>query len=256
MKSVAYYTLGCKVNQCETEQIRAELERCGFTTVPFSSSADIYVINTCSVTSTADSKSRAAIRKAIKQNSEAFVVVTGCFAELEPGQVSKIEGVDLVVPNTKKEQLAERLLSEFSDSLSSVSPMLDSPCRASESSRRVRPRTRTRAVVKVQDGCDQFCSYCIVPFARPKMHSRPVSDVIKELELLAEFGYKEIVLSGIRLGSYGYGLPELIRKAAEVKEIERIRLSSIEPWEVSDDLLNAMQTQKLQAPAYTAAERR
>ncbi len=229
----AYYTLGCKVNQYETEKIRESLEASGITTVSFSSIADIYIINTCSVTAVADSKSRNAVRKAIRANPEALVVVCGCYAELEPVQLTSIEGVDMVISNLEKDTVCERVLARLGIEKSKA-----------DISKVVKPRIRTRAVVKVQDGCDNFCSYCIVPYARRGMNSRPIIDVLEEIETLARFGYKEIVLTGIRLGSYdadGVKVPLLISKVSEVAGIKRIRLSSIEPWEVDDALIDAMQ---------------
>ncbi|MCX6345354.1 MAG: tRNA (N(6)-L-threonylcarbamoyladenosine(37)-C(2))-methylthiotransferase MtaB [Armatimonadetes bacterium] len=239
MKTIAYHTLGCKVNQYETEKMRESLEAAGFVTARFSSRADVYIINTCSVTHVADSKSRAAIRRALRLNPEAFVVVAGCYAELEPGQVAAIEGVDLVIAHQDKEAIPERLIARFGASRQSA---------VNSQQSRIRPRLRTRAVVKVQDGCDQFCAYCVIPYARVGKTSRRIGSVIDELKSLADFGYKEIVLAGIRLGSYvdeNIRLPELIQKAAEIDGIERIRLSSIEPWEVDDALLDAMQFSKV-----------
>ena len=234
MIRIAYHTLGCKVNQYESEKIRESLERAGFATVSFNSPADVCIINTCSVTGVADSKSRAAVRRALKLNPDAFVVVSGCYAELEPAQIAEIEGVGLVVPNSEKDAIPERIIARFAVSYSDQQI--------------TRPRMRTRAVVKVQDGCDQFCSYCVIPYARSGKTSRPLDDVIAELQSLADFGYKEVVLAGIRLGSYQHGdskLPELIRKAAQIEGIERIRLSSIEPWEVDEALLDAMSSPKV-----------
>lgn len=237
MFTVAYHTLGCKVNQYETEKIREALETAGFVTVPFGSHADAYVINTCSVTHIADSKSRAAIRQALKRNEDAYVVVTGCYSELEPTQIRGIEGVDLIVGNDEKDRIPERIAARFGV-----------PSDSDRSSVAVRPRLRTRAIVKVQDGCDHFCAYCIVPYARRKKRSRPMEKALEEIRLLAEFGYKEIVLTGIRLGSYQDGnrrLPDLIEAAAQVDGIKRIRLSSIEPWEVDNALLDAMSHAKV-----------
>lgn len=252
MITIAYNTLGCKVNQYETEKIRQALEGAGLGTVPFSSRADVYIINTCSVTSVADGKSRAVIRKAARTNPDAFVVVCGCYAELEPGQVAEIEGVDLVVPNDEKDGLAERIAARFggtiSESLRVEAGGKSEVLRQAQddsflSHPTIRPRTRTRAVVKVQDGCDQFCSYCVIPYARSRKVSRSIDDVMSELRVLGEFGYREIVLAGIRLGSYQHEnarLPELVRRAAEVDGIERIRLSSIELWEIDDELLEVI----------------
>lgn len=226
MPTVAYYTLGCKVNQYETEKIREKLEENGFSTVNFTSSADVYIINSCTVTGTADAKSRRTIRQAARRNLGAFIVATGCYAELEPARVAEIEGVDLVIGNADKESIPERIIARF--------PGMVGDGHA------VRPRVRTRAVVKVQDGCSQFCAYCAVPYARNREWSRSIPDVIGELNALAGFGYKEVVLAGIRLGSYKPGLPELIRASADIDGIERIRLSSIEVWEIDDELLRVM----------------
>ncbi len=246
MFTIAYHTLGCKVNQYETEKIRQELERAGLQTVPFGARADAYVINTCSVTHVADGKSRSVIRKALRLNPNAFIVVTGCYSQLEPARVQAIEGVDLVVGNDQKDALPELIAARLGmgDAVSGTSsrntgePEL--PC---HSSFPLRPRLRTRAIVKVQDGCDQFCAYCIVPYAREGKRSRPTEDALAEIRALSGFGYREIVLTGIRLGSYRdgqNGLPELIRAVSDVEGVERIRLSSIEPWEVDDALLDAM----------------
>jgi len=240
LRTASYHTLGCKVNQYETEVIRVNLEEAGFETVDFGSAADVVVINTCGVTSEADSKSRAAIRRATRISPDAYVIVCGCFAELEPGQIRQIDGVDLVVSNTEKESIPKTVIARFGGT-----PHPDPLPREREMRT---PRSRTRAVVKVQDGCDQFCSYCIVPFARPVKVSRSVEDVLTELRSLAGFGYREIVLTGIRLGSYDSGgarLPQLIRASASVDGIERIRLSSVEPWEVGAAVLEAMRHPKV-----------
>lgn len=233
MLTAAYHTLGCKVNQCETEGIRASLERLGFVTAPFGSRADVYIINTCCVTSTAESKSRSAVRRARRANPDGFVVVTGCCAELDPAAVARDCDADLMIGNTDKDSISERVAARFASAL---------PERATLS-RKVRPRLRTRAMVKAQDGCDHFCSYCVVPFARRGMRSRPPDEVLAEIRSLADFGYREIVLTGIRLGAYesdGKRLPDLVRDARTVSGVERIRLSSVEPWEVDDSLLDSM----------------
>lgn len=236
MLTIAYYTLGCKVNQYETEKIREALERAGFATVPFSSPADAYVINTCSVTHVADRKSRAAVHRALRANPDAYVVITGCYSQLDPARLRAIDGVDLVVGNDGKDAIPEQVSARLRTGLVE-------PAREGDASVVIRPRLRTRAIVKVQDGCDHFCAYCAVPYARAGRRSRPMSDALAEIRALAGCGYREIVLTGIRLGSYDDGgnrLPELIRAVSAVDGVERIRLSSIEPWEVDDALLEAM----------------
>jgi len=235
--SVAYITLGCKVNQYETEQTRCTLEKLGFTTVSHNDAADVYIINTCSVTNTADSKSRAAIRKSIRTNPDALIIVTGCYSQLEPLDVASIEGVDMVVPNDQKDSIPDYITARLGISSNIV-----------EEAAPVTHRTRTRAVIKVQDGCDNYCSYCIIPYARPHMTSRPLQDVIDEIKSLVDAGFCEIVLTGIRLGAYRWDkltIADLVRHISMVNGIGRIRLSSIEPWEITDSLLDAMDNPKV-----------
>ncbi len=237
--TIAYYTLGCKVNQYETEKARHALESAGFATVPFGSAADVCVVNTCSVTSVADSKSRAAIRRARKANQEAWIVVTGCYSALDPMEVSRVVDVGLIVPNEDKDSLAELIAARFGVSLGKTPD--PAPGTAL-------PRMRTRAVVKVQDGCDNFCAYCVIPYARPVLSSRPMVEVVAEVEALAQSGYREVVLAGIRLGRFESGdlrLPDLVRCIANIDGIQRIRLSSIEPWEVDESLAEVMQMPKV-----------
>lgn len=235
--SAAYITLGCKVNQYETEEIRHSFETIGFVTVRQNEPADVYVINTCSVTHIADSKSRAAIRKAIRANPQALVVVTGCYSQLEPLDVASIDGVDIVIPNDQKDSICGYVVARLGIHTESILKTVDVPY-----------RLRTRAVVKVQDGCDNYCSYCIIPYARPQMKSRSLHGVIDEIKALVDAGFQEIVLAGIRLGSYRWEnmtIADLVRHCAAVNGLGRIRLSSIEPWEVTDNLLDAMDTPKV-----------
>ena len=230
MPTAAYYTLGCKVNQYETEKIRQEMQSHGISTVSFSSSADVYIINSCTVTGVADSKSRHAVRQAVRRNPDAYVVATGCYAQLEPNELACIEGVDLVVPNDEKDDIVPRVMARFPD-------LRDSAAFPS------RPRLRTRAILKVQDGCDQFCAYCAVPFARTGKRNRSFDEVLAEARALADYGHKEIVLTGIRLGSYGddgRDIADLAQAIAGVDGIARVRLSSIEVWEISERLLDVM----------------
>lgn len=229
---ITYRTLGCKVNQYETENIRFELEKQGYETV-FDNSFDICIINTCTVTSIADGKSRAVIRRAIKDNPKAFVIVTGCYSDIKPDDIKTIDGVDLIIPNEDKDMIVERIKTLF-------------PTKTTQQI--IRPRTRTRAVLKVQDGCSQFCAYCIIPYARNKFFSADPQKMIDEVNILESAGHKEIVLTGIRLGSYnfnGHKLPYLIESLLNNTKIDRIRLSSIEMWETGDELLDLMSDSRM-----------
>jgi len=227
MPTAAYATIGCKVNQYETEKIRERLEAIGFRTVGFASRADLYVINTCTVTSAADAKSRRAIRQAVNRSPGALVVAAGCFVEINPSSASEINGVDVWVGNEDKDTIPDIVAARF-------------PSLRSDEQHPAKPRLRTRAVVKVQDGCRQFCSYCAVPLARSRVWSRSIDDVLEELRMLATFGYKEVVLTGIRLGSFESGLHNLLSRAVALQGIERVRLSSIEVWEITDELIDVM----------------
>jgi len=236
MPTTAYYTLGCKVNQYETEKIREEMEKRGFQTVSFDRLADIYIINSCTVTATADSKSRKAIRAAVHKNPKSLVVATGCYAHLRPEEIQAIPGVDLVVSNLEKDQIPDRIIRHLPESA-----MPDPSFNSQLSTFNL--RQRTRAILKVQDGCDNFCAYCAVPLARSVIYSRPLDDVLAEAKALSEQGFKEIVLTGIRLGKYyskRVRLPQLIERICDVQGIERVRLSSIEPMEVTEELLETV----------------
>ncbi len=228
MPRVALHTLGCKVNQYETEKIAEDFRARGFEEAPFSGVADVYVINTCTVTNTADSKSRQAARAAARRNPGAAVVLTGCYADTSADQLSELDGITMVIGNSDKSRLAQIVIESLYPEMpgrSSVETHLPG---------------RTRALLKVQDGCDQFCAYCAVPLARSVMSSRPMDEAISEAESLAKRGYKEIVLTGIRLGRYEPGLVELIGALAGISGIKRIRLSSIELTDVPDGLLELM----------------
>ena len=205
---VSFFTLGCKVNQYETNSIKAKLKNYGFKCVDIDEAADVVVVNTCSVTSIADSKSRTAIRKAAKLNPNVLIAVTGCYSQLEPTEVEEIDGVWLVIPNEEKDKLPEIIAAKFGMQ-TDIDSHISLPISTS----------RTRAFVKVQDGCDQFCAYCVIPFARSNKYSRNIEEVISEVEAMANAKYKEVVLTGIRLGSYEYNLPELISRCAEISKL-------------------------------------
>lgn len=240
MKKAALHNLGCKVNAYETEAMQHLLEEAGYEIVPFTQKADVYVINTCSVTNMADRKSRQMLHKAKKNNPNSIVVAAGCYVQTSEKEVLNDLSVDIVIGNDRKHDLV-RLLEEYS--LDSVSDTVDDINDGKHDFEELfidRTKGHTRAFIKVQDGCNQFCSYCIIPYARGRVRSRRFENVIAEVERLAENGFKEVVLTGIHLSSYGVdfeeatGLLELIQAVNAVKGIERIRLGSLEPKIVTE----------------------
>lgn len=240
MKKAALHNLGCKVNAYETEAMQHLLEEAGYEIVPFTQKADVYVINTCSVTNMADRKSRQMLHKAKKNNPESIVVAAGCYVQTSEKEVLNDLSVDIVIGNDRKHDLV-RLLEEYS--LDSVSDTVDDINDGKHDFEELfidQTKEHTRAFIKVQDGCNQFCSYCIIPYARGRVRSRRFENVIAEVERLAANGFKEVVLTGIHLSSYGVdfeeatGLLELIQAVNAVKGIERIRLGSLEPKIVTE----------------------
>ncbi|MBS4022030.1 MAG: tRNA (N(6)-L-threonylcarbamoyladenosine(37)-C(2))-methylthiotransferase MtaB [Dethiobacter sp.] len=244
MKSVAFQTLGCKINQTETAALQTLFEQSGYTAVPFNAHADVYIINTCTVTHIGDRKSRQAIRRARRSNPEAVIVVTGCYAQVAPEEVLALPEVDLVVGTHAREKLPQLVKEAKKGRLNCVAPLEDKGC--FESLPPAQSIERTRAFLKIQEGCRQFCSYCIVPYARGPLYSRSVGAVVKEVQRLAGNGFRELVLTGVHLGSYGVDLPErpdlseLISAIVPVAGIERIRLSSIEPTEITSALVDVI----------------
>lgn len=237
MPVAALTTLGCKVNQYETEQIAQDFARAGFALTAFDAPADVYVINSCSVTAAADKKSRHLARKAARQNPDAVVVMTGCHSQqlLDNGQWA--EGATLLVPNDQKMALLERLLVHKPDLLQySSSPATTLPPR----------ERRTRATLKIQDGCKHFCGFCQIPYTRKTLVSRPGPEVIDEAAALGREGTREVIVTGVCVGAYGpqtgsggMHLPELLLRIADQPGIERVRLSSIQPIEVTQELIDA-----------------
>ncbi|MBP3360193.1 MAG: tRNA (N(6)-L-threonylcarbamoyladenosine(37)-C(2))-methylthiotransferase MtaB [Clostridia bacterium] len=241
MKTAAFYTLGCKVNQYETEAMAEMFKKRGYEIVDFSEPADVYVINTCTVTSMSDRKSRQIIRRAKKLNPEGIVIAAGCYAQVAPDAVMDIEGVNLVVGTQGKKNIvdeAERLRSS------------DRSCLVSDISRRHEFEEMeisdyegmTRAYIKIQEGCNQFCTYCIIPYARGPIRSREPDEVIKEAARLAEDGFSEIILVGIHIASYGLdnkrsSLSDIILEVNKLQGIKRIRLSSIEPMTLNSEFI-------------------
>lgn len=235
---VALHNLGCKVNAYEIEAMQQLLEEAGYEIVPFEPGADIYVINTCTVTNIADRKSRQMIHKAKKMNPEAIVVATGCYVQTGGEKLEKDEAIDLVLGNNQKINIVEAL-AEYAENKPGHGSHVIKINQTKEYEELSIDHTaeHVRAYIKVQDGCNQFCTYCIIPYARGRVRSRNIESVLKEVHSLAEKGYKEVVLTGIHLSSYGVDFPEekketllsLIRAVHEIEGIQRIRLGSLEP---------------------------
>ena len=248
MKKAALHNLGCKVNAYETEAMQELLEKNGYEIVPFHDLADVYVINTCSVTNMADRKSRQMIHRARKQNPDAVIVAAGCYVQAQADMGELDENIDIVIGNNKKKDLI-RLLEEYfkEDIPEQMQEVIDiNHTFEYESLHLSRTAEHTRAYLKVQDGCNQFCTYCIIPYARGRVRSRKKEDVVEEVRTLAEHGYQEVVLTGIHLSSYGLewkdengkqteGLLDLIRAVHGVEGIKRIRLGSLEPRIVTEE---------------------
>ena len=238
MKKVALHNLGCKVNAYETEAMQELLEQHGYEIVPFKEGADVYIINTCTVTNMADRKSRQMLHRARKMNPGAIVVACGCYVQAKRDEID--ECIDIVVGNNRKKDIIE-ILREHEAMQEGVQKELVDINHINEYEELHLSRTaeHTRAYIKVQDGCNQFCSYCIIPYARGRVRSRSHDSVIREVEELARNGYKEVVLTGIHLSSYGVDtgddLLSLILSIHEIEGIRRIRLGSLEPRIITEE---------------------
>lgn len=242
-RSVAFHTLGCKVNQYDTQAMIEALAK-DYKIVSSEEKADIYIINTCTVTSRADQKSRQYIRGIIRKNPEAFVAVTGCYAQRLPEEIARIQGVDLILGNEEKNGIASVLDQAGKNSRPEVFvENIDSRSRY-DTLKVTRHQSHSRAFVKIQDGCQNYCSYCIIPYVRGKQRSRPLKDTLEEIEGLVRNGFREVVLTGIRLGSWGQDLngrvtlATLLEKVSEIEDLKRVRLSSIEPRDLSEELID------------------
>ena len=244
-KKAALHNLGCKVNAYETESMQQMLEQAGYEIVPFAPGADIYIINTCTVTNIADRKSRQMLHKAKKMNPEAIVVAAGCYVESEKYSGGKVDdAIDIVIGNNCKKDLIE-ILEAYEEGKRSEAVIDINHTKEYENLSLTKTAEHTRAYVKVQDGCNQFCSYCIIPYTRGRVRSRNLQDVYEEVKKLAEAGYQEVVLTGIHLSSYGVDLEKenlltLIEKIHEIHGIERIRLGSLEPRIMSEEFVAAI----------------
>ncbi|MDM8234833.1 tRNA (N(6)-L-threonylcarbamoyladenosine(37)-C(2))-methylthiotransferase MtaB [[Ruminococcus] torques] len=247
MKKAALHNLGCKVNAYETEAMQEMLEQAGYEIVPFKEGADVYVINTCTVTNIADRKSRQMLHRARKLNPEAVVVAAGCYVQTQ-GEREIDPCIDIVIGNNHKKDLV-RILREYEenrekDRAGEIGDI--NMTKEYESLHLTRTGEHTRAYIKVQDGCNQFCTYCIIPYARGRVRSREQQDVVQEVRILASNGYQEVVLTGIHLSSYGIDfdgqrhLIDLIRAVHEIEGIRRIRLGSLEPGIVTEEFAEAL----------------
>lgn len=246
-KKIAFTTLGCKVNLYDTEAMIELFEKDGFSIVDFDDFADIYVINTCTVTNLGDKKSRQIIRRAKAINPDAIVVATGCYSQVAPEEVAKIEGVNIVVGNKNRLEIVNTVKDylEKNDTtvLNTVSDIMKE--RVFEPLSVTELKNRTRAFLKIQEGCNKFCTYCIIPYARGPIRSRLPEDVISEVENLAKNGFKEVVLTGIHILAYGndfkdtkISLIDIIEQVHKVDGIERIRFSSVEPLVITDEFIS------------------
>lgn len=253
MPTIAFYTLGCKVNNYETEAISELFKNAGYTRVDFEDIADVYVINTCTVTNTGDRKSRKMIRQAVRRNPDAIICVTGCYAQTKPNEIAQIEGVDIIIGTNGRERIVDlvedyrkrRVPITFVKNLFRDVEFENLPVMFYES--------RTRANLKIQEGCQNFCTFCIIPFARGKMRSKKPEDVINEIQNLVKHGHLEIILTGIHTSGYGvdfenYDLADLISDIEKnVKGIKRLRISSIEISQIGDKMINVMKNSNILA---------
>ena len=260
MKTVAFHNLGCKVNAYEIEMMQQNALKAGWQIVNFSQKADIYVINTCSVTNIADRKSRQMLHKAKKTNPKAIVVAVGCYAQTDTKGALSDDAVDIVIGNNHKEKLVD-IINEYEQShvKKAVVDDISTPIKYEDYSIEGSSE-RTRVDIKIQDGCDQFCTFCIIPFARGRIRSRDPKDVVDEIKRLAEAGFKEVVLTGIHLSSYGLDLRkertsynlvakedytnldliDVIKRVSKIEGIERIRLGSLEPRIITRQFLESI----------------
>ncbi len=257
IKTAALHNLGCKVNAYETEAMEQQLEKAGYQIVDFHQPADVYVVNTCTVTNVADRKSRQMLRRARKQNPEAVIVAAGCFAQASAEYLREEGTVDIILGNNQKSRLL---------------PLLEEYCRGKERQELVADLARpapyeemeltttlehTRAFIKIQDGCNQFCSYCIIPYVRGRVRSRRPEQVVAEVERLASQGYQEVVLTGIHLSSYGVDLKgeeesllSVVRRIHSISGIRRIRLGSLEPGIITEEFVNGLASMEKVCPHF------
>ncbi len=255
-KTVAFYTLGCKVNQYETNAMIEQFIKAGYTIKNFTEKADIYIINTCTVTNMADRKSRQMLRKVKEHNPEGILVACGCYAQVAKEELEKISEINLILGINEKNKIVE-YVENYAKDHSQKEYITDVMYQKEFLDFGTTEYTdKTRAVVKVQDGCDRFCSYCIIPYARGHVRSRKIENVVQEVEKIAEEGIKEVVITGIHIASYGKDFKEkknlidLLEAIEPIRGIERIRLGSLEPTIITKEFLNRLQKLKKICPHF------
>lgn len=246
MKTVGIYTLGCKVNTYESEYIIDKLKKAGYEIKDFNEKCNVYIINTCTVTNSSDSKSKKIIRSAIKQNKDACIIAMGCFIAANPD--FKEDGLDIIIGNKDKSKIVE-ILDEYFIKKEQIDKTYSERLTEFEDMFITNFPGRTRAFVKIQDGCDNFCSYCIIPYVRGKCRSKEMNKVLEEITTLTNNGYKEVVLTGIHTGNYGKDLDtsfaSLLKEIVKINKLERLRISSIEITELTDEVLDIIKNEKV-----------
>lgn len=245
MKKVAFHTLGCKVNQYETQAMGELFEKEGYEIVPDNEIADVYVINTCTVTNVGDKKSRQFIRRSKRKNPSAIVAVVGCYAQTAPVEVLSVEGVNIVIGTNERSQIVDAVKKcSVDEKINLVDDIMK--VKKFEEMSIADVKDKTRAFLKIQEGCNQYCSYCIIPYARGQIRSRGKLEIIEEVKKLVEKGFKEVVLTGIHVASYGkdlndgIALIDVLQEVNNIKGLERIRLSSLEPTLFTDEFLDKL----------------
>ena len=248
MKRVAITTLGCKTNQFESAAMNEQFQKAGYSVVPFSESADIYVVNSCTVTAKTDAETRRLIRRARRMNPQARIIATGCYAQVAPGDLERMPEVDSVFGNREKQDITQLVEAGESRVSDIAAERTSGPLKLESFAE------HTRAFLQAQNGCNSFCAYCIVPYARGRSRSVPLEDVLEGVRNLATNGYQEVVLTGIHLGAYGLdlatrsSLTELVRRIDSEHLVPRLRIGSVEPNELSDELLAVMAQSRIICP--------
>ena len=246
MKTVAFITLGCKVNQYETNAMIQQFIEKAYKIVEHTEKADIYIVNTCTVTNMSDRKSRQMLRRVKELNTDAIVIACGCYAQVAKEELEKIEEIDLVLGNNEKKDIVQHVEKYLKSKIPEIQAEDVMEQREFVEFGDVTFTEKTRAVIKIQDGCDRFCSYCIIPYARGRVRSRRPEHIISEITKIAEEGIKEVVITGIHIASYGkdfkedYTLINLLEEINQIKGIERIRLGSIEPLLITEEFVNRL----------------